>query len=401
MSPAGDRGRYQPLGKYGVSEYAVPVHPPSVGIRRHLPLKGETGASGTIFTTGKSGKTSHMSKLEKLLAEKGALLADGATGTTLFDMGLVSGDAPELWNVDQPDRIRALHRGFVEAGSDIILTNTFGANRHRLKLHGAEGRVKELNAAAVRLAREVIEEGDRDVLVAGSIGPTGELFQPLGALSHEDAVEAFREQIEGLVEGGADILWVETMSAAEEMKAAAEAAHGSGLPLVITASFDTAGRTMMGLPPKGLGALKSEFACTPVAIGSNCGVGASDLLAAILEITEADPEAIVVAKGNCGIPRIRGDEVVYTGTPELMADYTRLAMDAGARIIGGCCGTSAGHIAAMRQAMDSHSRGDRPSLEEVLGTIGPLVSPPNKGAEVARADGGDATSGRRRGRRRT
>ncbi|WP_346912720.1 betaine--homocysteine S-methyltransferase [uncultured Roseibium sp.] len=334
-----------------------------------------------------------MSKFEKLLAEKGTLLADGATGTTLFEMGLVSGDAPELWNVEEPDKIKTLHRGFVEAGSDIILTNTFGANRHRLKLHGAEGRVKELNAAAVRLAREVAEEADREILIAGSIGPTGELFQPLGALSHEDAVEAFREQIEGLVEGGADILWVETMSAAEEMKAAAEAAQDCGLPLVITASFDTAGRTMMGLPPKGLGTLKSEFACTPVAIGSNCGVGASDLLAAILEITEADPEAIVVAKGNCGIPQIRGDEVVYTGTPDLMADYTRMAIDAGARIIGGCCGTSAGHIAAMRQAMDSHPGGARPSLEQILDRIGPLVSPP------ANPSGGDDRNARRRRRR--
>lgn len=338
-----------------------------------------------------------MSKLENLLEKNGVLLADGATGTTLFDMGLVSGDAPELWNVDEPDKIRAMHRGFVEAGSDIILTNTFGANRHRLKLHNAQDRVKELNAAAVRLAREVADEAGREILIGGSIGPTGELFQPLGALSYEDAVEAFREQIGGLLEGGADIIWVETMSAVEEMKAAAEAARDAGLPLVVTASFDTAGKTMMGLSPKGMAALKSEFACTPVAIGSNCGVGASDLLAAILEITTADPEVIVVAKANCGIPQIRGDEVVYTGTPDLMADYARLAVDAGARIIGGCCGTSAGHLAAMRQAIDVHKRGAAPDLDTVISRIGPLVSPPNVAADEARSTEG---SGRRRGRRR-
>ncbi|KZM50186.1 betaine--homocysteine S-methyltransferase [Labrenzia sp. OB1] len=340
-----------------------------------------------------------MSKLEDLLARNGALLADGATGTNLFDMGLVSGDAPELWNVDEPDKIRALHQSFVDAGSDVILTNTFGCNRHRLKLHNAQGRVKELNIAAVKLARESADTVDREVLIGGSIGPTGELFQPLGALSYEEGVAAFKEQIEALVEGGADILWVETMSAVEEMKAAAEAAEGFGLPLVITASFDTAGKTMMGLAPKGLGDLQAQFACTPVAIGSNCGVGASDLLAAIMDITEAYPEAIVVAKANCGIPQIRGDEVVYTGTPDLMARYAHMALDAGARIIGGCCGTSPVHLAAMRQALDNHRAGKRPELAEVISEIGPLVSPPNREADAARAESEGGT-GRRRGRRR-
>jgi methionine synthase I (cobalamin-dependent) len=339
-----------------------------------------------------------MSKLEDLLARKGALLADGATGTNLFEMGLVSGDAPELWNTDEPDKIKALHKSFVDAGSDIILTNTFGCNRHRLKLHNAQDRVRELNMAAVALARDVVRSAGRDVLVGGSIGPTGELFQPLGALGYEDGVAAFREQMEALAEGGADILWVETMSAVEEMKAAAEAARDIGLPLVITASFDTAGKTMMGLAPKGLGELQSQFACTPVAIGSNCGVGASDLLAAIMDITEAYPDAIVVAKANCGIPQIRGDEVVYTGTPELMAKYAQMALDAGARIVGGCCGTSPIHLAAMRAALDEHAAGRRPTLEDVISDIGPLVSPPNREADAARAkeDGG----GRRRGRRR-
>ncbi|MEM9634121.1 MAG: betaine--homocysteine S-methyltransferase [Pseudomonadota bacterium] len=342
-----------------------------------------------------------MSKLEDLLARKGALLADGATGTNLFEMGLVSGDAPELWNTDEPQKISALHQSFVDAGSDIILTNTFGCNRHRLKLHNAQDRVKELNIAGVELALEVANSVDRDVLIAGSVGPTGELFQPLGALSYEEGVEAFKEQMEGLVEGGADILWVETMSAVEEMKAAAEAAQDFDLPLVITASFDTAGKTMMGLAPKGLGELQSQFACTPVAIGSNCGVGASDLLAAIMDITEAFPDAIVVAKGNCGIPQIKGDEVVYTGTPELMAKYAHMALDAGARIIGGCCGTSSLHLAAMRRALDDHKAGKRPTLEEVISEIGPLVSPPNKEADAARAESDGNGSGRRRGRRRS
>jgi len=342
-----------------------------------------------------------MSKFEDFLAQKGALLADGATGTNLFDMGLVSGDAPELWNVDEPEKIKALYKSFVDAGSDIILTNTFGCNQHRMKLHNAQSRVKELNIAAVELAKHVIAESGRDVLIGGSIGPTGELFQPLGALSYEDAIEAFKEQIEGLVEGGVDVLWVETMSAIEEMKAAAEAAQAFDLPLVITASFDTAGKTMMGLSPKGLGDLQGEFAQTPVAIGSNCGVGASDLLAAILDITEAFPDAIVVAKANCGIPQIKGDEVIYTGTPDLMAKYTHMALDAGAKIIGGCCGTSPKHLKAMRVAIDTYEKGVRPTLDQVISEIGPLVSPPNKEADAARAaEGEGAGSGRRRGRRR-
>lgn len=336
-----------------------------------------------------------MSKLDELLAKKGTLLADGATGTNLFDMGLTSGDPPEEWNVTEPEKIRTLHRKFVEAGADIILTNTFGANRHRLKLHKLEGRVHELNKAAAELAREVAAEAGREVIVAGSIGPTGELFVPLGALTYEEAVEAFAEQAEGLKAGGADVAWIETMSAPEEMRAAAEAAAKVGMPFVVTASFDTAGRTMMGLPPSGLADLAGEFACAPVAYGSNCGVGASDLLAAVLEITRDHPDAIVVAKANCGIPVIRGDEVVYTGTPELMADYARLAVDAGARIIGGCCGTSYAHLAAMRQALDGHEKGPRPSVAEVVARIGPLVSPP----AAAPTDGGDGEGGRRRRRR--
>lgn len=332
-----------------------------------------------------------MPDLLKLIAEKGVLLADGATGTNLFDMGLTSGDAPELWNVSNPEKIAELHRRFIEAGADIVLTNTFGANRHRLKLHGFEDRVRELNMAGADLARSVADGAGRPVVVAGSIGPTGELFEPLGKLSEPEAVEAFHEQAEALRDGGVDALWIETMSAPEEMRAAAEAAALAGMPFVITASFDTAGRTMMGLPPGGLGSLAGEFRCAPAAFGANCGVGASDLLVAILEITGAHPEAIVVAKGNCGIPEIRGEEVVYTGTPELMARYAQLAIDAGARIIGGCCGTSFDHLAAMRRALDTHVPRPRPDVATIVSEIGPLVSPPRAESGV-----GDRRPGRRR-----
>lgn len=333
--------------------------------------------------------------LAALLAERRVLLADGATGTTLFSMGLESGDAPELWNDEFPDRIVALHQGFVDAGADIILTNSFGGTRHRLKLHHAQDRVHELNRKAAEIARSVADAAGRPVIVGGSVGPTGELLQPLGALTYEEAVEAFREQIEGLKEGGADIAWIETMSAPDEIRAAAEAAIAAGLPYVYTGSFDTAGRTMMGLAPADIHGVADGLSEAPVAVGANCGVGASDILSSLLDMAEARPDAIMVVKGNCGIPEFRGTEIHYSGTPELMADYVRLAVDAGARIIGGCCGTSCTHLAAMRAALDTHHQGTRPSVDDIVERIGPLR---NKQASESGGDSGRSTRRSRRGR---
>src|SRR6185312_6352012 len=187
--------------------------------------------------------------IDALLADKGVLLADGATGTNLFAMGLEAGEAPELWNETHPERVRALHQGFVDAGADIILTNSFGGTRYRLKLHNAEGRVHELNRKAAEIARQVVAGAGRRVIVAGSVGPTGALLEPLGDLTYDQAVDAFAEQIAGLKEGGAEVAWIETMSAPGEIRAAAEAAIRVGLPYTYTGSFDTAGRTMMGLAP--------------------------------------------------------------------------------------------------------------------------------------------------------
>jgi methionine synthase I (cobalamin-dependent) len=334
--------------------------------------------------------------LSELLSTKKVLMADGATGTTLFDMGLTSGDSPEFWNDTKPENIRKLHQGFIDAGSDIILTNTFGGTRHRLKLHNAQDRVFELNEKGAKIAREVADAAGRPIIVAGSVGPTGELLVPLGALTKDGAREAFKEQIEGLKAGGADVVWIETMSAVDEIEAAAEAARELGMPYVVTASFDTAGKTMMGLAPTGLSEVFAANGEKPVAVGANCGVGASDLLAAILDITASDPNAIVVAKANCGIPVVQGEDVVYTGTPELMANYAKLAIDAGARIIGGCCGTSYEHLEAMRGAIDEHvavSDHRRPSLHEVVEKIGPM-----KNATAAEQSARPARE--RRGRRR-
>jgi len=331
--------------------------------------------------------------IDALIAEKGVLLADGATGTNLFAMGLAAGEAPELLNETAPETIVKLHQGFVDAGADIILTNSFGGTRHRLKLHHAQDRVFELNKRAAEIARSVADPAGRRVIVAGSVGPTGELLVPLGAMTYEDAVDAFAEQIEGLKAGGAEVAWIETMSAPDEIRAAAEAAIRVGLPYTYTGSFDTAGRTMMGLLPKDIHAVADGLAEAPLGVGANCGVGASDILASLLDMTAAKPEATVIVKGNCGIPEFRGSEIHYSGTPELMSDYVRLAVDAGAKIVGGCCGTSFAHLAAMRKALDAHRKEQRPTLETIVERIGPLRN------KAAVDNGGGEGEGRRERRR--
>lgn len=314
--------------------------------------------------------------LNDLLEEKGVLLADGATGSNLFGMGLQTGDSPELWNTDHPDRIAQHYRNFVEAGSDIILTNTFGGTRFRLKLHGAENRVDELNVNAVKILKEEVKKSGRQIVVAGSMGPTGELIIPLGSMSHEEAVEAFREQAEALKKGGVDVLWIETLSSKEEAIAAVEACTGLGLPIVTTYSIDTNGRTMMGLSPDDIVKVSNEMDTPLMAFGSNCGVGAAELVAALINIKtslgDKAQDTIIISKANCGVPEYIDGEIVYSGTEEIMADYAGMAIDAGARIIGGCCGTSPKHVAAMRKAIDNHSKGIVPTREDIEQRLGAL-----------------------------
>jgi methionine synthase I (cobalamin-dependent) len=329
------------------------------------------------------------------LASRPWMLADGATGTNYFQMGLESGDAPEMWNFEHPDRVRSLHKQFIEAGADIVLTNTFGGNRHRLKLHDAQDQVHAVNVAAAKNARTEAEAYKaRQIFVAGSIGPTGEIFMPIGAFPYEEGVTAFAEQAMALKDGGVDVLWIETMSSEDELRAAVEGASQAGLPIVTTMSFDTNGRTMMGITPAAFGSLAASLSTQPVAIGANCGVGASELIATVLGITAARPDIAVVAKGNCGIPQYHDGHIHYTGTPELMADYARIALDAGARIIGGCCGTSPEHLASMRHALEAHKKGPRPTIELVEEKLGP-VSELAKGIDTAAA--GAARRERRRG----
>jgi len=311
-------------------------------------------------------------RLARLLETKPCLVADGAMGTNLFALGLETGDAPELWNVEHPDRIIVLHQRMVDAGADIILTNSFGGSRHRLKLHGAEGRVRELNGAAARLAREVADRAPRPVLVAGSMGPTGEILEPVGSLPAAEAVDAFREQAEVLAAGGADMLWVETMSSREEAQAAIDGARSCGLPIVCTMTFDTNGRTMMGLTPEAAIDFYSHRDPALAACGANCGNGFGELIAAVAGMRRAggDSGPVLVAKGNCGIPEFVDGEIRYTGTPELMKTYARMARDAGARIIGGCCGSTPEHIRAIVEALKDYEPGPVPDLTGIDERLG-------------------------------
>ena len=336
-----------------------------------------------------------MTGFDALLQEKKVLLADGATGTNLFAMGLQSGEAPERWTLDHPDKIQALHSSFVEAGSDLFLTNTFGGTRYRLALHGLDTDTKAVNLKAAQLAKQVAQSAGRPVIVAGSVGPTGELIEPLGKISFDDAKAAFSEQIEGLVEGGVDVIWIETISAPEELRAAVEAAQQFDLPVCATMSFDMSGRTMMGLTPAQLVTMADELELD--GFGANCGVGVSDLMGSVLAM-KAEPRAAqtpVIAKANCGIPRFQDDKIVYDGTTDVMADFAVLARAAGASVIGGCCGTTAQHVRAMRDALDDPSNSGNLAVLAINKALGSM----SEGAQ-ALAEGKQQSRPKRRVRAR-
>ncbi len=313
--------------------------------------------------------------LPGLLEEKRRLVADGGMGTSLFAMGLTAGATPELWNVEHPDRVAAVHQGFVDVGSDVILTNTFGGTRTRLDLDSLGDRVAELNAAAVEVAREVTSGAGRPVAVAGSVGPTGALFAPLGDMTVDAATEIFAEQMDALVAAGCDALWIETLSSIEELTAAVTAARRHDLPIVTTMSFDTHGRTMMGVPPSDLAKWWRDSGVEPLAIGANCGVGPSDVVLAAAEIATSDAEVVVVAKANCGIPEVIDGKLWYPTASDSMSDYAQLALDSGARIVGACCGSVPSHVREIREVVDSYEPGPRPDRAAVEAKLGTVTRP--------------------------
>lgn len=316
--------------------------------------------------------SNHDDQLSALLAERRVLVADGGMGTSLFAMGMRPGATPELWNVENPEAIASVHLGYIEAGADIILSNTFGGTRTRLDLDGLGERVGELNAAGVAVARRVAEEAGRKVLVAGSVGPTGALFSPLGPMTSEEATAIFAEQIEALAGAGCDIIWIETMSSLEELSAAHAAAAGAGLPIVTTMSFDTNGRTMMGVAPVEITRWWQDHEPRAAAVGANCGVGPADVVLAVAEMYEGEPKPAIVAKTNCGVPQIIDGQLWYPASSDEMSGYAELALDAGATIIGACCGSVPDHIRQIRAVVDDYQPRagiERADVERRLGSV--------------------------------
>jgi 5-methyltetrahydrofolate--homocysteine methyltransferase len=274
-------------------------------------------------------------------------------GTNLIELGLEVGVPTGVWNVDEPDRVRKVHRDFIEAGAQIILTNTFVCNRLSLKLYDLADRAVELTRAAARAARAEADAADAPVVVGGSIGPTGDILEPLGTLSHDEACETFEQQAKVLAGGGIDAFWIETMSDPEEVRAAVEGCRRADpdLPIVMTMSFERGGRTLMGVTPaQAMEALKRFGA---VAVGGNCGSSLDEIEVVIDEMHIADPGAVLVAKANAGLPHTEGDVTAYDATPEDMATYAKAVYERGARIIGACCGSTPAHIRAIAQALSN------------------------------------------------
>ena len=289
--------------------------------------------------------------VERLRQQGGPLLGDGAMATMLQDDGLTGGAAPELWNVDNPQAVQAVYRGYVEAGCHIITTNTFGGTTARLKMHDLQDRLAELNAAGVQLARAVADEAG-DVLVGASVGPTGELLDPLGVMTMEEATALFAEQVAVMAEAGADFILTETMSDLQEVEAAVRAVEQvTELPIVCMLTFDTNLHTMMGVSPKQ--AVETLAAWGVQVIGANCGNGLTEIQTVMTEMVAHRPPGVVLyAQSNAGLPVLQGGDVFYDGTPEVMADYARQMKALGVDVIGGCCGTTPTHLRAMREALE-------------------------------------------------
>jgi 5-methyltetrahydrofolate--homocysteine methyltransferase len=293
--------------------------------------------------------TRRTGRLSDLLGDAPALV-DGGMGTLLQDSGLDDGGSGELWNVEHPDRVRAAHEAYARAGARVLTTNTFGGSRPRLAMHGLEDRVHELNRAAAELARSVADE--YGALVAGDLGPTGELLAPLGTMDADEAVTIFSEQLAGLRDGGIDLVLVETMSDLGEVEAAVRAARSvvPDLPVVATLSFDTNLRTMMGVRPGDAVRRLAELGVD--AVGANCGRGPEEMETIVEEMVQARPAGLLlVAQSNAGLPHVVGDHFEYDKSPADLAAHARVLQDLGVDLIGACCGSTPEHIAAMHAAV--------------------------------------------------
>ena len=283
--------------------------------------------------------------LRDLITARGYALFDGAMGTMLQGAGLEAGESGERWNLERAEAVAEIHRDYAAAGSVLVTTNTFGATAPRLAAAGLDDRVADVNAAAVRIARSVADEFG--ALVAGDVGP-------LGTLSPADAQTVFAEQIEALAGAGADLILGETMSDLAEAEAVVRAAREAApeLEVAVTLSFDTNRHTMMGVSPAQAVETLGDLGVT--AVGANCGRGLDEMEAVMVEMVAHRPEGLLlIAQSNAGLPVIRGEEFHYDTSPAEMADYARRMRELGVELVGGCCGSTPAHMAAMAAALNS------------------------------------------------
>jgi len=275
------------------------------------------------------------------------LVSDGAMGTMLQGKGLTDGGAPELWNVENPTAIEEVLEEYAAAGANLITTNTFGGTRGRLQMHGLEDRLFELNKAGAEIARKVADRHP-GCFVMGDVGPSGELMEPMGTMTIDEAQALFADQIKALVAGGVDAILIETMSDLQEVEAAVKAAKevAPELPVIVTFSFDTNMRTMMGVKPEV--AVKTLAAEGVRIIGANCGRGVDEMRIIAKELTGARTEGVfIITQSNAGLPKLVGGDFVYDGTPEEMAKYAQEMKELGVNVIGSCCGSTPAHTKAM------------------------------------------------------
>ena len=288
------------------------------------------------------------------LLKSSTLVADGAMGTMLQKYGLLAGSCPEEYNLRHPDIVQSIHQQYFTAGADLVETNTFGANRFRLSFHGYGDQVKELNRRAAELACTVRPAGK---FVAGSVGPTGELLEPLGMLTFNQLVDAFYEQMTALQAGGVDLIIIETLADLQEARAALQAAKNLTpvLPVAVTMTFDrgvTGFKTMMGISPPAMISTLVEAGAD--IIGANCGLGMDEMIDLMTEI-RSQYSAALIAQANAGLPRWDGQKNVYSETPAQRGRATAKLLELKVNIIGGCCGTTPDHIRTIRQAVDAYS----------------------------------------------
>jgi methionine synthase / methylenetetrahydrofolate reductase(NADPH) len=310
------------------------------------------------------------------------LLGDGAMGTLLYTRGVSLDACFDVLNLNNPRLIQSIHADYIAAGADCIETNTFGANRFKLAVHGLDGQVREINRRGAAMARDARESSGRDVFVLGSIGPLGKYLAPLGTVTAEEARSAFQEQAEALLEGGVDAFIVETFSDLDEVSLVVGAIRAiTDVPIIAQMAFTDDGVTFTGRSAAEVA--RAVRALAVQALGANCSVGSSTLYEVLLQMQAEATNLPLCIQPNAGLPSRIGERLIYLSSPAYMADYAGRMVDAGARLVGGCCGTTPQHIAAMREVLDRRRPG-RPAARRATVSVSPAAASADPGLHVAR-----------------